>query len=71
MYRFILSLSKITYQMQRDHPLSQRNMTTEKTMGTGAGGGREVGGVGGGVEGGAWTKLKKEWGVGGGGVFIK
>ena len=50
--------------MQRDHPLSQRNMTTEKTMGTGAGGGREVGGVGG-----VWTKLKKEWG--GGGVFIK
>ena len=54
--------------MQRDHPLSQRNMTTEKTMGTGAGGGREVGGVGGGVEGGVWTKLKKECG---GGVFIK
>ena len=50
--------------MQRDHPLSQRNMTTEKTMGTGAGGGREVGGVGGGVEGGVWTKLKKEWGGG-------
>ena len=59
--------------MQRDHPLSQRNMTTEKTMGTGAGGGREVGGVGGGVERGVWTKLKKEWGGGGGGggVFIK
>ena len=32
--------------MQRDHPLSQRNMTTEKTMRTGAGGGREVGGGG-------------------------
>ena len=47
--------------MQRDHPLSQRNMTTEKTMGTGAGGGREVGGVGG-----VWTKLKKEGGRGGG-----
>ena len=40
--------------MQRDHPLSQRNMTTEKTMGTGAGGGREVGGG---------------WGVGWRGVF--
>ena len=54
--------------MQRDHPLSQRNMTTEKTMGTGAGGGREVGGgVGGGVEGGVWTKLKKECGGGEGG----
>ena len=54
--------------MQRDHPLSQRNMTTEKTMGTGAGGGREVGGGGG--WGGAGCLDKIEKGVGGG-VFIK
>ena len=51
--------------MQRDHPLSQRNMTTEKTMGTGAGGGREVGGGGGWGGGGCLDKIEK--GVWGGG----
>ena len=55
--------------MQRDHPLSQRNMTTEKTMGTGAGGGREVGGGGGWGGGGCLDKIEK--GVWGGGVFKK
>ena len=49
MYRFILSLSKIAHQMWRDHPFSHRNMTTEKTVGAGVGGDREVG-VGGGVD---------------------
>ena len=52
--------------MQRDHPLSQRNMTTEKTMGTGAGGGREVGGGGGWGGGGCLDKIEKGvWGGGG------
>ena len=57
MYRFILSLSKITHQMWRDHPFSHRNMTTEKTVGAGVGGDREVG------MGGVWTKSEKGvWG---------
>ena len=65
MYRSILSLSRIARQMWHDHPFSQRNMATEKTMGTGVAGDREVGlGV-------VWTKFgKRVWGVGnlGGGV---
>ena len=57
MYRSILSLSKIAHQMWCDHPFSQRNMTTEKTVGTGAGGDREVG------VGGMWEKFEKGvWG---------
>ena len=38
--------------MWRDHPLSQRNRPTERTVGVGVGGDREV------KEGG-WTKLEK------------
>ena len=57
MYRSILSLSKIAHQMWCDHPFSQRNMTTEKTVGAGAGGDREVG------VGGMWKKFEKGvWG---------
>ena len=40
----LLSLSKIAHQMWHDHPLSQRNRTTERTVGVGVGGDREVGG---------------------------
>ena len=45
--------------MWHDHPFSQRNMATEKTMGAGVAGDREVGlGV-------VWTKFGKGvWGVG-------
>ena len=40
-----------------DHPFSQRNMTTEKTVGAGAGGDREV------RAGGMWKKFEKGvWG---------
>ena len=39
MYRSVISLSKIAYQMWRDHPFSQRNMTAEKNNGGGGGGG--------------------------------
>ena len=34
--RSILSLSKIAHQMWHDHPISQRNRTTERTVGVGA-----------------------------------
>ena len=47
MCRSILSLSKIAHRMWYDHPFSQRNMTTEKTVGVGVGGSRKVGGRGG------------------------
>ena len=53
MSRSILSLSKIPYQMQHDHPFSQWNWTTERTVGQGSGGGLdeiwkgEVGNIGG------------------------
>ena len=38
--------------MWRDHPFSQRNRETERTVGVGIGGDREVGG-------GGWTKFEK------------
>ena len=41
MCRSILSLRKIAHQMWRDHPFSQRNRTTERTVGVEVGGGRE------------------------------
>ena len=41
----LLSLSKIAHQMWRDHPFSQRNITTEGAVGVGVGGDREVGGI--------------------------
>ena len=57
MCKSVLSLSKIAHQMWCDHPFSQRNMTTEKTVGAGAGGDREVG------VGGMWKKFEKGvWG---------
>ena len=45
--------------MWHDHPFSQRNVTTEKSVGAGVGCDREVGlGV-------IWTKFEKRvWGVG-------
>ena len=43
MCRSILLLSKIAYQMWRDHPFSQRNRTLERTVRVGVGGDREVG----------------------------
>ena len=49
--------------MWYDHPFSQRNRTTERTVGVGVGGYKEV-------QGGA--KIEKGGGVGNGGVvFIK
>ena len=44
MFKSILSSSKIAHQMCCDHPFSQRNRTTERTVGVGVGGDREVGG---------------------------
>ena len=61
MCRSILSLSKIAHQMWRDHPFGQRNMTTERTMGVGVGGDREVRGGGGR---GVAQNLKKGIGIG-------
>ena len=46
MSRSILSLSKIAHQIWCDHPFSQRNKETERTMRLGVRGDREV--VGGG-----------------------
>ena len=43
MYRSILSLSKMAYQIWQDHPFSQRNRATERTVGVRIGGDREVG----------------------------
>ena len=56
MSRSILSSSKITYQMWCDHPFSQRNRTTERTVWVGVAGNREVEG------GGNWTKFEKRGG---------
>ena len=42
----MISLSKIAHQMWREHPFSQRNMTTEWAVGVGVGGNRELGGEG-------------------------
>ena len=53
--------------MSRDHPFSQRNRTTERTMGVEVGGDREVGGGGGGqnLKKGGWTKFENGgWGLG-------
>ena len=47
MCRSILSLSKIAHKMWCDHPFSQRNRTTERTVGLGFESDREVGGTGG------------------------
>ena len=47
--------------MWGDHPFSQRNMTTERTMGVGVGGDREVRGGGGR---GVAQNLKKGIGIG-------
>ena len=61
----ILSLSKIAHQMSRDHPFSQRNRTTERTMGVEVGGDREVGGGGQNLKKGGWTKFENGgWGLG-------
>ena len=37
-----IPLSKLTHQIWRDHPFSQRNKTTERAVGVGVGGDREV-----------------------------
>ena len=47
MCRSILSLSEIAHKMWRDHPFSQRNRTTERTVGLGFESDKEVGGDGG------------------------
>ena len=52
MCRYILSLSKKAHQMWSDHPLNQRNRTTERTVGVRVGCDREV-------EAGRWTKPEK------------
>ena len=39
---FVIS-NQITSKKLRDHPFSQRNRTTERTVGVGVGGDREVG----------------------------
>ena len=59
MCRSILSLSKIAHQMWHDHPFSQRNRTTERSVGVRVGGDREIGG-GEGVE----QNLEKGEGLG-------
>ena len=58
--RSILSLGKIAHQMCCDHPFSQRNRTTERTVGLGFGGEKKVGGMG------RWLDKiwKKRWKVG-------
>ena len=45
----MLQLSKIPHQMWCDYPFSQRNRTTERMVGVGAGGDRKVRGGGEGV----------------------
>ena len=55
MCRSILSLSKIAHQMWSDHPFSQRNVTTERTVEVGLRGNWEVEEGGGG----GWTKFEK------------
>ena len=45
MCKSILSISKIANQTCRDHPFSQRNKTTERTVGLGGGDDKEVGRV--------------------------
>ena len=52
MCRSMLSFRKIAHQMWHDHPFSQRNRTTERTVGVEVGGDREVGVTG-------WTKFEK------------
>ena len=46
MYRSTVSLSKIIYQMWRDHPFSQRNKATESAVGVEVGDEGEGGGGG-------------------------
>ena len=65
MCRSILSLSKIAHQMWHDHPFSQRNRITERTLGVKVGGDKEVVRVKG------WTKSEKGRGKQYRGVFIK
>ena len=43
-----IQLSKIPHQMWNDHPFSQRNRTTQRTVGVEIGGKKEVEGGGGG-----------------------
>ena len=68
MSRSILSLSKIAHQMWHDHPFSQRNRTTERSVGLQVGGDREMGGGEG-----VGQNLEKGGGVGniGGGALQK
>ena len=42
MFRSIISLSKIIHKISRNHPFSQRNKTTEKSVGVEVGGDREL-----------------------------
>ena len=49
-----------------DYLFSQRNRTTERMVGVGAGGDREVRGAGGGEGGKGWANLKKGIGIIGG-----
>ena len=56
----LISLSKIAHRMWHDHPFSQRNKTTERTVGLGVGGDSKVGGGGGGLD----KVLKRRGGVG-------
>ena len=54
----IISLSEIAHHMWCDHPFSQRNKKTERTVGLGATGKGESG----------WTEFEKNVGVGNIGV---
>ena len=42
--RSILSLNEVARQLWCDHPFSQRNRTTKRTVAVGVGGDRELGG---------------------------
>ena len=51
--------------MWHDHPISQRNRTTERTVGVGVGSDRDIGDGGG-----AWRKFEKGGGVGNKGGLV-